>query len=122
MFIILEHWYPLLHVRALLAQRKRGESAIHQLHDGPSFSSRSTSSRKDDLTDIDMIKRPGDKEYHTANQLKKKCKNKFLQGIHDRFTRDPEFRNRMIENKRDEELCRTWDALADEDHTHHLTP
>ena len=38
-FIILEHWYPLLHVRALLAQRKRGESAIHQLYDGPSFSS-----------------------------------------------------------------------------------
>ena len=39
MFIILEHWYPLLHVRAFLAQRKRGESAIHQLYDGPSFSS-----------------------------------------------------------------------------------
>ena len=28
-----------LHVRALLAERKRGESAIHQLYDGPSFSS-----------------------------------------------------------------------------------
>ena len=27
----------------------------------------------------------------------------------------------MIENGRDEELCRRWDALADEDHTHHLT-
>ena len=27
----------------------------------------------------------------------------------------------MIENHRDEELCRPWDALADEDHTHHLT-
>ena len=27
----------------------------------------------------------------------------------------------MIENHRDEELCRRWDALADEDHTHHLT-
>ena len=35
--------------------------------------------------------------------------------------RDPEFRSRMIENHRDEELCRRWDALADEDHTHHLT-
>ena len=51
-------------------------------------------------------KKPGDKEYHTANQLKKKCKKKFFQGIHDRFIRDPEFRNRMIENSRDEELCR----------------
>ena len=28
----------------------------------------------------------------------------------------------MIENYRDEELCRQWDAFADEDHTHHLTP
>ena len=28
----------------------------------------------------------------------------------------------MIENHRDEDLCRRWDALADEDHTHHLTP
>ena len=27
----------------------------------------------------------------------------------------------MIENGRDEELCRKWDALADEDHPHHLT-
>ena len=64
--------------------------------------------------------KPGDKEYHTANQLKKKCKKKYFQGIHDRFVRDPEFRRRMIENNR--ELCRKWDALADEDHTHHLTP
>ena len=28
----------------------------------------------------------------------------------------------MIENNRDEEVCRKWDALADEDHTHHMTP
>ena len=32
------------------------------------------------------------------------------------------FRNRMIENDRDEDVCRQWDVLADEDHTHHLTP
>ena len=61
-------------------------------------------------------KKPGDKQYHTVNQLKKRCKKKYFQGIHD-----PGFRNRMIENHRDEELCRRWDALADEDHTHHLT-
>ena len=66
-------------------------------------------------------KMPGDKEYHTANQLKKECKKKFFQGIHDRFIRDPEFRKRMVENNRDEELCRTWDARADEDHSHDVT-
>ena len=65
-------------------------------------------------------KKPGDREYHTADQLKE-CKKKFFQGIHDRFIRDPEFRNRMIENNRDENLCRRWDALANEGHTHHLT-
>ena len=27
----------------------------------------------------------------------------------------------MIENHRDEDFCRRWDALADEDHTHLLT-
>ena len=27
----------------------------------------------------------------------------------------------MVENQRDEDLCRRWDAFADEDHTHHLT-
>ena len=46
-------------------------------------------------------KKPGNREYYTANQLKKK----YFQGIHDRFIRDPEFRNRMIENHRDEEFC-----------------
>ena len=86
------------------------------------FQFRSTSSRKGRPHGHRYDKKPGDKEYHTANLLKKKCKIKFFQGIHDRFIRDPEFRNRMIENNRDEELCRTWDALADEDHAHHLTP
>ena len=48
-------------------------------------------------------------------------KEREFQGIHDRFLHDQTLRTRMIENHRDEELCRRWDALADEDHTHHLT-
>ena len=67
-------------------------------------------------------KKPGDKEYYLANQLKKKCKKKkSSQGIHDRFLLDHAFRERMIENNRDEEVCRRWDVLADEDHTCHLS-
>ena len=42
-------------------------------------------------------KKPGDREYYIANQLKKKSKKKVFQGIHDRFIRDEQFRNRMIE-------------------------
>ena len=82
----------------------------------------STSSRKDDLTDIDMVRSRETGNILSANQLKKKCKKKFFQGIHDRFIRDETFRNRMIENGRDEDACRRMDVLADEDHTHHLTP
>ena len=33
-------------------------------------------------------KKPGDREYCIANQLKKKCKKRCFQGIHDRFIRD----------------------------------
>ena len=77
--------------------------------------------KKDDLTDTDTVKKPGDKEYYIANQLKKKCKMKNFQGTHDRFVRDEQFRSRMIEIGRTEDLCRQKDDLADEDHTHHLT-
>ena len=66
-------------------------------------------------------KKTGYKEYYLANQLKKKCKKKKFQGIHDRFLRVNEFRVRMIEHNRDEAGCRRWDVLADEDHTYHLS-
>ena len=65
-------------------------------------------------------KKPGDREYFSAKQLKKKCKKRWC--IHDRFIRDEQFRSRMIENGRNEDACRKMDAPADEDHTHHLTP
>ena len=34
---------------------------------------------------------------------------------------DHDFRARMIENNRDEEVCQRWDVLADEDHTCYLS-
>ena len=49
------------------------------------------------------------------------CKDNTSNDPFSRCKSDHEFRNRMIENHRDEDLCRRWDALADEDHTHHLT-
>ena len=45
------------------------------------------------------------------DDLTHKWKKKFFQDIHDRFVRG-----------RNEDVCRHWDALANEDHTHHLTP
>ena len=67
-------------------------------------------------------KKSGDREYYIANSLKKKCKKKYYLGIHDRFIRDEKFRKNMIDNGRTEDICRQMDDLADEDHTHHLTP
>ena len=57
------------------------------------------------------------KEYHLAHNLKKRCKKRDYKGIHDRFLRDHVFRERMIQNNRDEEVCRAWDVLAEQDHT-----
>ena len=67
-------------------------------------------------------KKQGDHEYYIANSLKKKCKKKFYLGIHDRFIRDEKFRKNMFDIGRTEEMCREMDQLADEAHTHHITP
>ena len=66
--------------------------------------------------------KPWDREYYIAHSLKKKCQKKNFLGIHDQFIRDDKFRKNMIDNGRTEEICRQMDDLADEDHTHHLTP
>ena len=66
-------------------------------------------------------KKEGDQEYHTANQLQKKCKKRQFLSIHDRFIRDERFRKSMIELGCTEEVCREMDKLANEDHTHHIT-
>ena len=67
-------------------------------------------------------KKPRDHEYFIANSLQKKCKKKFFLGIHDGFIRDEKFRKNMFDVGRSEELCREMDKLANEDHTHHITP
>ena len=66
-------------------------------------------------------KKEGDQEYHTANQLKKKCKKREFLSIHDRFIRGARFRKTMIELGRTEEVIREMDKLANEDHTHIAT-
>ena len=65
-------------------------------------------------------KLPGNREYYLANYLKKRCIKRHSEGIHDRFLRDHVFRGRMVQNNRDEEVCRARDVLADKDHTCHM--
>ena len=66
-------------------------------------------------------KAPGCKEYHTANQLQKRCRKKKYDNIHDRFIRDKTFRKAMIEVGRSEEIILEMDQLASENHTHEAT-
>ena len=66
-------------------------------------------------------KAPGCKEYHTANQLARKCRKKKYDSIHDRYIRDKTFRKAMIEVGRSEQMIKETDQLASEDHTHEAT-
>ena len=54
----------------------------------------------------------------SGSSVEEEMRKEKFQGIHDRFLRDHEFRVRMIEHNRDEEVCPRWDVLADEDHTY----
>ena len=64
--------------------------------------------------DTDMGKLQKNKEYHLAHYLKKRYIKRKFTGIHDRFLRDHVFRERMLENNRDEDVCREWDDLAEQ--------
>ena len=66
-------------------------------------------------------KKPGCKEYHTANQLQRRCRKKQYENIHDRFIRDKFFRKTMIELGRSEEVILEMDRLASEEHSHIAT-
>ena len=66
-------------------------------------------------------KKEGWKEYHTANQLQKKCIKRKYKNIHDRFIRDTWFRKTMLELGRTDEVIREMDRVANEDHTHIAT-
>ena len=73
------------------------------------------------LKNRDDGKALGCKEYHTANQLQKKCRKTKYDNIHDRFIRDKTFRKTMIELGRSEKIIIEMDQFASENHTHDAT-
>ena len=61
------------------------------------------------------------------NAWKRCCKNvdsqgEHFTGIHDRFLRDPVYRESQLAIGWKEQQCKEWDELAQEDHTYRLTP
>ena len=61
--------------------------------------------------DIDVVRSRETGKTFRPTSWRRNARKKFVQGIHDRFIRDETFRNRMIENGRDEDFCRQWEAL-----------
>ena len=72
----------------MIRQRTRSTSSPFLI----SSLSRTFTSGRADHTVHRYGKKEGDQEYHTANQLQKKCKKRGYKNIHDRFIRDTWFR------------------------------
>ena len=60
------------------------------------------------------------REYHVAQNLRKRCIKRNFQGIHHRFVNDPDFRVSQLEHDRDEEVCIKMDELPKKDFSHHM--
>ena len=52
------------------------------------------------------------RDYHIDHNLRKRCIKRRFKGIHDRFLKDPEFRESQLEHDRTEEVCIQMDELA----------
>ena len=61
------------------------------------------------------------KEHFVAHNARKRCIKKNFDGIHDRFQRDPLFRDLQLKVDWTEEKCVEKDKLAQEDHSYHLS-
>ena len=57
------------------------------------------------------------KEHFVAHNARKRCIKKKLDGIHDRFQRDPVYRDSQLKIGWTEEKCIAMDKLAQEDHS-----
>ena len=113
MFIILGHWHRLLHVRAFLAKRNGGEKEICQVHSRSPLDSqllhKERATPRAPLRDEARGPRVLHREFVQEEMQKRSSTWVFTTGSYD--TRSS---------------ARTWlttvEHLADEDHTHHLTP
>ena len=61
------------------------------------------------------------KDHFIAHNLRKRCIKRGFEGIHDRFQKDPEFRESQPEHDRTEEVCIQMDKDAQKDFTYRMT-
>ena len=55
------------------------------------------------------------RDHHVAHNLRKRCIKRNFEGIHDRFSKDPIFRESQLEHDRTEEVCIQMDMDAQKD-------
>ena len=80
--------------------------------------SRTASSRRDDHTMLGKAKPTHRKSNFVAHNARKRCIKKNFDGIHDRFQRDPVFRDSQLKIGWTEKKCMSMDKLAQEDHSY----
>ena len=61
------------------------------------------------------------RDHHIAHNLRKRCIKRNFEGIHDRFLKDPVFRESQLEHDRTEEVCIQMDKDAQKDFTYRMT-
>ena len=115
MLIILGRRHRLLHVRALLSKRNRGEQEICRVHHGSPLDSQLLHQERATQRAPLREEAGGSRVFHREFAQEEMQEEFFC--FHDRFIRDERFRKNMIELGRSEEMCREMDKLANEDHT-----
>ena len=122
MSIILGRWHRLLHVRALLAKRNGGEQEICPVHHGSPLDSqllhKERATPRAPLREEAMGSRVLHREF-AQEEMQEKVLLGYPRPVHPRREVPQEH---VFVIGRNEEICREMDKLADEDHTHHITP
>ena len=66
---------------------------------------------------LGTAKTEAQKEHFVAHNARKRCLKKNFDGIHDRFQRDPVYRDSQLKIGWTEEKCIAMERLAQEDHS-----
>ena len=61
------------------------------------------------------------RDHFIAHNLKRRCRKRGFEGIHDRFLKDAIFRESQLEHDRTEEVCIQMDEIAQKDFSYPMT-
>ena len=95
--------------------------SFHDRTEKPVVGGPSSSSFVPSVITLDNGKTPEKKEYHLVQNSLEEMHREAFQRIHNRFSRDPDFRKSMLEHDRDEEVSIKWDDLAEQGFSQNMT-